>query len=100
MIAATPPDGATASDGTPKRRTTWRRIVSPHSPQYLARQNRITHLAFVLLGGSAQAITFLNAHNSTLNAKPIDLAGHSAEGYTTVHNELLRLSQTSAAPIS
>ncbi|MDR6709272.1 uncharacterized protein (DUF2384 family) [Novosphingobium sp. 1748] len=65
--------------------------ASPLTSQYLDRQSMIANLAYMHLGGSKQAISFLNQHNFTLGAKPLDLAGDSNEGYVAVCSEILRL---------
>ncbi len=54
------------------------------------RQGHITHLAFLLLGRDA-AIEFLNADNTALGARPLDLAIASSDGCAQVEAELGRL---------
>lgn len=68
-----------------------RRAASPLSPQCFSRQGLIANLAFSHLGGRDPAIWFLNSYNSGLGARPLDLAGDSAEGYATVQSEVRRL---------
>ena len=76
----------------PKRRSfNWRQAASPLSPQCIARQGLITHLAYSQLGGLAPAISFLNCQNARLGGRPLDLAGDSAKGYAAVQSEVQRL---------
>jgi hypothetical protein len=62
------------------------------SPDQAKRQGLITHLAFVLLGQSA-AIEFLNTHNASLGARPLDLAIADPAGYSTVENAVKLLAR-------
>jgi hypothetical protein len=73
----------------PKRRA-WRMAPVRMAPQTIARQGRITHLAFSLLGREP-ALFFLNSHHAKLGAKPLDLAGESATGFSTVQGEVERM---------
>jgi uncharacterized protein (DUF2384 family) len=59
-------------------------------PDSARRQGHIAQLAFLVLGREA-AIAFLNSENSTLGARPIDLAIASNEGCASVEAELGRL---------
>jgi len=65
------------------------------SPEQARRQGLITHLAFVLLG-QEQAIRFLNTHNVSLGARPLDLAIADPTGYSTVENAVKLLAQPPA----
>lgn len=67
--------------------------ASPLTRQYLERQSLIANLAYIQFGNRDQAISFLNAHNSMLGAKPLDLAGDSKEGYAAVRGEIMRLAR-------
>ena len=60
------------------------------SPAEARRQGDITRLAFQLLGRE-QAMAFLNADNSALAGRPLDLATASAEGHAAVEAELARI---------
>jgi hypothetical protein len=73
----------------PKRRA-WRQAAVRMPAQTTDRQGRITHLAFTLLGREP-ALSFLNSHHEKLGAKPLDLAGDSASGYSAVQGEVRRL---------
>jgi hypothetical protein len=81
--------GAAPEPARPSRH--WRKPASPLSQQTTQRQGLITNLVFAHLGGRDAAIAFLNAHHDGLGAKPLDLAGASAEGYQAVEREVLRL---------
>jgi len=48
------------------------------------RQGAISTLAFVLLGGRDDAMAFLNTSSASLEARPIDLAMDSEQGYLRV----------------
>lgn len=48
------------------------------------RQGAISTLAFVLLGGRDDAMAFLNTASAALEARPIDLAMDSEQGYLRV----------------
>jgi uncharacterized protein (DUF2384 family) len=67
------------------------------APANARRQGDITRLAFVLLGREA-AIEFLNADNTELGARPLDLAIASESGCALVEAELGRLTCRTAAP--
>jgi len=76
------------SDATPPSSPRRRAFVNREariSPDQARRQGLITHLAFVLLGHE-EAIRFLNTHNSSMGARPLDLAIADAAGYSTVEN--------------
>ncbi|NOW46466.1 hypothetical protein FHW96_002626 [Novosphingobium sp. SG751A] len=73
--------------------------ASPLTPQYLERQSLIANLAYMHFGNRDHAIAFLNAHNASLGAKPLDLAGDSTEGYAAVHGEILRQAPRKAGAI-
>lgn len=78
----------------PKRKGSpfFRRAKRSSLPdQNLARQGLITHLAFALLGGRDPALAFLNSFHSRLGARPLDLAGDSLGGFSSVRGEVLRL---------
>lgn len=60
------------------------------APDDARRQGHITNLAFLVLGRDA-AIAFLNAENTALGARPLDLAIASNEGCARVEAELGRL---------
>lgn len=69
----------------------WRKAPSRLPRQHVDRQVLITNLAFALLGGRDPALTFLNTYHAALGARPLDLAGDSAAGYSSVYEEMLRL---------
>ena len=48
------------------------------------RQGEIVALAFTRLGGRDPALDFLNAHNDALDARPLDVASESDEGFEQV----------------
>jgi hypothetical protein len=83
-------------EATPKRRA-WRQAPVRMPPQTIDRQGRITHLAFSLLGREP-ALSFLNSHHEQLGAKPLDLAGDSATGFSTVQGEVQRLAALAGKP--
>ncbi len=48
------------------------------------RQGEIVTLAFTTLGSRDAALDFLNSHHITLDARPLDVASESAEGFAQV----------------
>ena len=48
------------------------------------RQGAIATLAFMEFGDRDKAVTFLNTHNDTLDARPLDVASASSEGFDKV----------------
>lgn len=48
------------------------------------RQGKIVTLAFTELGGRDAALDFLNSHNETLDARPLDVASESDSGFDRV----------------
>lgn len=48
------------------------------------RQGEIVALAFTRMGGRDPALDFLNAHNDALDARPLDVASESDEGFEKV----------------
>lgn len=78
----------------PQRRAFFNREMKI-SPDQARRQGLITHLAFVLLG-QEEAIRFLNTHNASLGARPLDLAIADATGYSTVENAVQLLARPAA----
>lgn len=58
------------------------------SREAMDRQGRILNIAIKALGAGG-AMTFLNAHDADLGAKPLDLAVASAEGFGRVEAALL-----------
>ncbi|ANI79912.1 MULTISPECIES: hypothetical protein [Sphingobium] len=62
------------------------------SPDQARRQGLITHLAFVLLGHE-EAIRFLNTHNTSLGARPLDLAIGDPTGYSVVEDAVKLLAR-------
>ena len=62
------------------------------SPEQTRRQGLITHLAFVLLGHE-EAIRFLNTHNASMGARPLDLAISDPAGYSIVENAVTLLAR-------
>lgn len=57
-------------------------------PEQIARQGRVSRLAFDALREPAAAIAFLNTHNEALGGRPIDLAIASPEGLLSVERAL------------
>lgn len=79
-------------------RPKWRSHKVDHprlSSEVEARQSRITQMAFTSLGGRDQALSFLNELNPTLQARPLDLAMASAEGYLEVEAAIRLLERAS-----
>ena len=70
------------------------RVFRKHSttprlaPDQVARQGRISRLAFAALRQPAAAIAFLNTHDAALGGRPIDLAIASPEGLLSVERAL------------
>ncbi|URW76106.1 hypothetical protein M9980_02420 [Sphingomonas donggukensis] len=62
------------------RRHTTERVA----PEIASRQGRIAGLAWQKLGGRDAAMAFLNDHDATLGARPLDVAIASDAGYDTV----------------
>lgn len=87
----------TSDETTPvrPRRRAFANRETRISPDQARRQGLITHLAFVLLGHE-QAIRFLNTHNASLGARPLDLAIADAAGYSTVENAVKLLARPAA----
>ena len=48
------------------------------------RQGDIVALAFTALGGRDAAMDFLNSHNASLDARPLDVASESDAGFERV----------------
>ena len=48
------------------------------------RQGEIVALAFTRMGGRDPALDFLNAHHDALDARPLDVASESDEGFEQV----------------
>lgn len=63
------------------------------SPERAERQGLIAHLAFGLLGGRDETISFLNTHNVSLGARPLDLAMVDAAGYAAVEGAIRQLAR-------
>lgn len=86
MNAPGPPE-----DDGKRKPFNWRQVSSRLSRQLIDRQSLITHFAYARLGGRDPAMAFLNVYHAGLGAKPLDLAGGSAAGYSTVLGEINRL---------
>ncbi|AMK20090.1 MULTISPECIES: hypothetical protein [Sphingobium] len=85
-----------APSPSPRRRAfTNRHVELRISPDQARRQGLITHLAFVLMGHT-EAIRFLNTHNDSLGARPLDLAIADSVGYATVESAIKLLSRPAA----
>ena len=56
------------------------------------RQGEIVNLAYTLLGGKEEALSFLNITSKVLNARPIDLAMRSDLGFLRVETLLRKMS--------
>jgi hypothetical protein len=83
------------SDATTPSRPRRRAFVNREtriSPERARRQGLITHLAFVLLGHE-EAIRFLNTHNASMGARPLDLAIGDPTGYAIVENAVRLLAR-------
>jgi uncharacterized protein (DUF2384 family) len=63
------------------------------SPESMKRQGLITHLAYSLLGDSAEAIQFLNQSNPTLGGRPLAVATASGPGYLLVADAIRLLAK-------
>lgn len=55
------------------------------------RQSLIVRFAVAQLGGTAEAITFLNQTNAALGGEPLQLATATAEGYSAVERFIINL---------
>ena len=76
----------------PRRRTFTRHNPETRlSPECAERQWLVTHLALALLDGHDKAIAFLNTHNVSLGARPLDLAIKDAAGYSAVERAMRQL---------
>ncbi|MDE1918607.1 MAG: hypothetical protein KGJ57_21655 [Sphingomonadales bacterium] len=62
--------------------------MSSLSREALDRQGRILNIAIQVLGAGG-AMTFLNAYHPGLDAKPLDLAIASPEGFKRVERAML-----------
>lgn len=58
------------------------------TPAEAARQGRAARLAWERMPGAGRAVAFLNAHDSTLGGRPIDLAVQSPEGLMAVEKAI------------
>lgn len=65
--------------------------IAPLSRECARRQGLITNLAFVLLGGRAQAISYLNTPDLTSGASPLDQATQNDVGYLAVEKAIRQL---------
>ena len=63
------------------------------SPERAKRQWMITNLAYTLLGGRDDAVSFLNTENVSLGARPLDLAMDNAQGYADVESAIRLLAE-------
>ncbi len=70
--------------GTPAPRRRTARQSHRMSPDQGKRQGSIAALAYVELGGRDAALRFLNTFDHVINARPLDLASASEEGFATV----------------
>ena len=61
------------------------------SPEAADRQGRVTRLAFEALRDSGKVVAFLNADDSALGGRPIDLAIASPEGLASVERAIAAL---------
>ena len=48
------------------------------------RQGAIVTLAFMEFGDRDKAVSFLNTHNESIDARPLDMASESSEGFDKV----------------
>lgn len=71
------------SDEQPRATRSFRVARPRYDPERAERQSRVTRLAIERLGATA-ALPFLNADHAELGARPIDLAGESAEACARV----------------
>lgn len=86
-MSTTPP--AEPASETPKtKKFRPRHTESRLSQDAAARQGRVTHLAWTLLGGRDNAVAFLNTHDSTLGGRPLDLAVASEAGCAAVEQAI------------
>lgn len=75
-------DGNERGTPMPRRRTARQSHRMP--PDQGKRQGAIAALAYVELGGREAALQFLNTFDRVINARPLDLASASEEGFATV----------------
>jgi len=84
LVAATASDQASGKPG----RSSWRQSRRPKTgaltPDQMKRQGDITSFALAQLGSAAEAISFLNAFNPSLEGRPLDVAIASASGLASV----------------
>jgi uncharacterized protein (DUF2384 family) len=79
----------------PKRRDFSKRYGETLlSPERAERQWRIVGLAYGLLGDRDAAMSFLNTANTSLGARPLDLAMSDAAGYATVERVIRLLAHS------
>lgn len=64
---------------------------APLAKDEARRQGLITNLAFTALGGTQEALRFLNGQNVELNGRPLDIAMATPEGYLKVEAEIKAL---------
>ena len=69
----------------PRTRQFRRRSDKPRlAPEAVARQGRVATLVWERLRDNAAVLAFLNAHDSGLNGRPLDLAIASDDGVRAV----------------
>ncbi|KQN90978.1 hypothetical protein ASE95_11960 [Sphingomonas sp. Leaf231] len=84
------------SEEQPRATRTFRAARVRYDPARAERQGRVTRLAIERLGASA-ALPFLNADHADLGARPLDLAGESAESCARVEALIAALDPAAAA---
>lgn len=60
------------------------RPMAKMPPENAKRQGAIAALAFTSFGDRDRALDFLNSHHHAIDARPLDVASDSAEGYELV----------------
>ena len=68
----------------PKPRFRRSRPMAKMPRENAQRQGAIATLAFMEFGDRDKAVSFLNTHNDALDARPLDMASESSEGFDKV----------------
>ena len=69
-----------AESERPATRKFGRAARSKSAPETVARQAKLTLLAFQAFDERAEALAFLNDHHAELDGRPIDIAGETDDG--------------------
>ena len=74
----------TEAQSGPKLKFKRSRRLAKMPPCQARRQGAIAALAFTSFGDRDLAVAFLNTHHASLDARPLDVASESSEGFDQV----------------